>query len=247
MDKKAVLQYQELSSNSWPARTCIFLNGWVVRVSEGVTKRANSVLPIRYTGDIREDITAVEAIYKQRDLPVIFQLPDYVEPHNLKEILSSLNYTSTDETLVMTAKIEDSSLNMNDEYSYSFAHAEDWLQALTDISPQYHESLDGMKQVIGRIPFPKVFCCAHHKAIVGVGLGVVERTFLGMYSLNVNPEYRLKGIGHSIVTKIIQWGKSHGATHMYLQVHSRNGEAISFYRKIGFQERYRYRYFVSPG
>ena len=102
-----VLLYQELLANAWPAKTIIFQNGWILRLSEGVTRRVNSVLPIRYIGDnLLDDISVVERIYRERDMPVIFQVPDYSEPPNLKETLLSLGYESIDETLVMTSSIK---------------------------------------------------------------------------------------------------------------------------------------------
>jgi len=247
-NKAQILLYQELSSNAWPAKTYIFLHGWVLRLSEGVTKRANSVLPLRYTGqNLLKDVKTVEKIYKEKSLPVIFQLPDYCEPHNLQETLLSLGYVSTDETLVMVAEREDIHTIVNDGYTYSLEHkgVDRWFQALADFSHYSRKSLEGRKTIIKRIPFSKVFCCARQSnEIIGVGLGVIEREYLGIYSLVVNPDYRRKGIGQSMVAQMIQWGRSHSAVHVYLQVQGDNSGAISFYRKIGFEELYRYRYFI---
>ena len=89
MDMEAiVLRYQELFGNAWPAKTIIFQNGWILRLSEGVTRRVNSVLPTTYVGDdLLEDISIVERIYRERGFPVTFQVPDYFEPPNLKRAL----------------------------------------------------------------------------------------------------------------------------------------------------------------
>ncbi|MBY9001315.1 MAG: hypothetical protein KGD64_10395 [Candidatus Heimdallarchaeota archaeon] len=78
--KDRVSHLQELSNNSWPAKNILLLNGWIIRISEGVTNRANSVLPLRYSGtNVHEDIKEVENIYSSNNLPVIFQVPDYYE------------------------------------------------------------------------------------------------------------------------------------------------------------------------
>lgn len=248
MTNKKILHYQELATNAWPAETHIFLHGWVVRVSEGVTKRANSVLPLRYTGeDLLKDIQTVEKIYRKRNLPVIFQLPDYFEPENLKKTLLSREYTSVAESLVMTAKIEDIHPLVSNKYTYSIEHtgSDRWFQALQDFSHYSPKTLKGQKAIIERIFFSKAFCCAQQaNEIVGIGLGVIQQKYLGIYSLAVHPGYRRKGIGQSIVTQMVHWGKLHSVTHVYLQVQGDNTEAISFYNKIGFKELYHYRYLI---
>jgi len=119
MDNRSILNYQELSSNAWPAKQYIFLHGWVLRVSEGVTKRANSVLPLQYTGcNVVKDVKAVEKIYKAHGLPVIFQVPDYCAPENLRKVLHSLQYTLCDETLVMAARMKNVQTSITSEYTY---------------------------------------------------------------------------------------------------------------------------------
>lgn len=248
MDNQSVLHYQELSSNAWPAKRCIFLHGWVLRISEGVTKRANSVLPLQYTGhNVVEDVKTVEKIYKKHRLPVIFQLPDYYDPENLKEVLLSLQYIPCDETLVMAAHIKNVQSGITNEYTYRIEDtgSDTWFCALAAFSDYNDTGLSGRKAITERIPFLKAFLYAEKgSTITGVGLGVLEREYLGMYSLVTHPEYRRKGIGQSMVNTMIHWAQSHGATTVYLQVQGDN-TAVSFYKEMGFKELYRYRYFVT--
>jgi len=248
MDNRTILLYQELSSNAWPAKTYIFLNGWILRLSEGVTKRANSVYPLRYTGkDLLKDIKTVERVYKEKDLPVIFQLPDYFEPKNLQDTLFSLGYGSIDESLVMTAHTEDICAVTNREYTYSTEDksSDNWFQALARFSGYRSNVLEGHKNILKRIPFSKVFCSAReNNEIVGIGLGVIEREYMGIFELSVDFNYRRKGIGQSMVGLLVEWGKLNSAVHVYLQVQGDNVGAISLYKKIGFKECYRYRYFI---
>jgi ribosomal protein S18 acetylase RimI-like enzyme len=249
MKKQAhIVQYQELSSNAWPARENIFLNGWVVRVSEGVTKRANSVLPVRYTGqNLLEDVRIVEKIYREEDLPVIFQLPDYFEPSNLQETLLSLGYRSTDETLVMTANIENIYTDKNNECTYSIeaTGSDHWFHALLHFSDRFRTA-EGIGSIIGRISLPRAFCYAwKNNKVLGIGLGVMEGRYLGIFDLIVHPEYRRKRIGQSLIGEMVEWSKSNSVSNIYLQVEGNNSRAISFYEKIGLKECYRYRYLTA--
>ena len=64
---KEVKRFQEFLMNAWPAEQYYFLNGWILRFTKGVTYRANSVIPINYTGNsafFENDIKMVENAYK---------------------------------------------------------------------------------------------------------------------------------------------------------------------------------------
>ena len=243
-----VLLHQELLTNAWPARTIILQNGWVLRLSEGVTRRVNSVLPIRYVGDsLLDDISVVERIYRERDMPVIFQVPDYFEPPNLKETLLSLGYESIDETLVMTSSINEiSKIEKNKNLNSFIEHelSDKWLTALGNLSNYSHATIDGQEQIIKRIPFKtKAFCYGElDNQIVAVGLAIIEREYLGIYDLVIHPNYRRRGIAQSLIVKMLQWGKENSAKHVYLTVQGDNFGAIVLYNKIGLKDRYHYRY-----
>ena len=83
---KEFKKLQEILMNSWPAHHYYFLNGWVLRFTEGVTSRANSVFPLNYTGTlntVEKDINFVEKAYQTYNLPTIFTIPEYFEPNGL--------------------------------------------------------------------------------------------------------------------------------------------------------------------
>ncbi|MHA1212736.1 MAG: hypothetical protein ACTSSH_09770, partial [Candidatus Heimdallarchaeota archaeon] len=64
-NKKGIIFYQELGINAWSPQKVILLNGWLVRMNEGIFQRANSVLPLRYYGtNLAEDISQVELLCK---------------------------------------------------------------------------------------------------------------------------------------------------------------------------------------
>jgi ribosomal protein S18 acetylase RimI-like enzyme len=243
-----VLLYQELLGNAWPTKTIVFQNGWVLRLSEGVTRRVNSVLPIRYVGDnLLDDIKVVERIYRERDFPVIFQVPDYFEPPNLKETLLSLGYEIIDETFVMTSNIKEiSKIKENGNLNFFIEQelSDKWLTALGNLNNYGQATIDGQEQIIERIPFrTKAFCYGElDNQIVAVGLAIIEREYLGIYDLVVHLNYRRRGIAQSLIVKMLQWGKENSANHVYLTVQGDNFAAIALYSKIGLKDRYHYRY-----
>jgi len=72
---------EETCLNAWPALRQVLLNDWVLRFSEGLTRRANSVNPLRGPRETGGGmIAACEALYQRRGLPTIFRLPSSSTP-----------------------------------------------------------------------------------------------------------------------------------------------------------------------
>lgn len=250
MPNKGLIRfYQELSTNAWPAKYYYLLNGWVARISEGVTKRANSVMPLTYYGDkLLKDIQVAEAIYTKNNLLIIFQLPDYFEPKNLLETLIENEYKIIDETLVMTAKINDIlDIPINQDYSYQNTPEakNEWFNSMSVSGRGTQERIKGQKAIISRILQPKsFFSTKQDKKIVGIGMAVLEQGNLGIFDMLINPDYRRQGIAGSLIAKMVEWGKENSVHSTYLCVQGDNRPAIALYKKVGLKECFRYRYLI---
>ena len=83
---------------------------------------------------------------------------------------------------------------------------------------------------------------SRNQKTIGVGLGVVEGRFIGLFDIVVDKAYRNTGLGYLIVENIMRWGRKQGASMAYLQVLTDNSPAIRLYEKMGFKEAYRYWY-----
>ena len=66
---------EELTMNAWPSLQTILLDGWIIRMANGYTKRANSVNPIySYRNKLDDNIKYCENVYRNNNLPVVFKL-----------------------------------------------------------------------------------------------------------------------------------------------------------------------------
>src|SRR5215831_15719345 len=91
---------EETCLNAWPALRQVLLNGWVLRFSEGLTRRANSVNPLRGIRETGSDlIAACEVFYRRRGLPAIFRMPSIID-RDLEERLDALGYGREGESCV---------------------------------------------------------------------------------------------------------------------------------------------------
>ncbi|HUU78648.1 MAG TPA: GNAT family N-acetyltransferase [candidate division Zixibacteria bacterium] len=247
--KEEVTLFQEISTNAWPAMNLSFLNGWIIRLGDGYTRRANSVLPLRYSGkNIDKDIKVVEDFYKKYNLPSVFQIPDYCEPNNLKKILLKLDYQEIDESILMASEISIlKEIPINDLFSYTLEidFSEKFFSNFGRLTNRSSSLILKNQNIIKRILFSKAFAIAcKQNEVIGLCLGVLEREHIGIYDMFVSPEYRRQGIGKALLNELILWGKNNGATTAYLQVQGDNSGAIALYKKIGLTDRYHYRYLV---
>lgn len=241
---------QELSNLTWPPKMILNLNGWKIRISEGVTMRTNSVSPMEYYGDnITEDIMKVENYYRASKFPSIFQLHDSFKPASLQEELLTLDYEIVDETIVMTANIVKISIpKLNEKYEYQLLENEldKWLNDQQILNQVEKSIIDGRREIISRITQSNVgyFRTLDNGETIAVGLAVIQENYMAIYSMFTHPDYRRKGIAQTLMAKMIEWGDINLVDKVFLQVETSNNGARELYEKAGFNEKYRYRYLV---
>lgn len=250
---KEIKQLQEILMNSWPADHYYFLNGWILRFNDGVTARANSVFPLNYTGDsntIDEDINFVEKAYQAHNLPTIFTIPEFFEPHNLDIKLIELGYQQLGcITYTMIISVQDlKSEPINEEFSYDFYNqrVEEFSNFLANYSKRDNEAQKVLNALANRIIIPrKCFLIAKYESkIVGALTGILDpHGFLYIADMLVDPDFRRQKIATSMFLKIIkEWGIPNGVEKIWLQVESENEEAVNLYAKLGLRRAYSYYY-----
>src|SRR3954454_17903861 len=97
-------RFDRLVAAAWPAPYSERIAGWRLRYAEGVTKRANSVLPLGHPGDVHVAVDGAERFYAARDLPTVFSIGDGACP-GLDAVLEARGYEVADPPLVMTADL----------------------------------------------------------------------------------------------------------------------------------------------
>ncbi|HUT80730.1 MAG TPA: GNAT family N-acetyltransferase [Candidatus Bathyarchaeia archaeon] len=247
--KKEIIFYQELATNAWPPKKIIPYNGWLLRIDDGLYQRANSVVPLYYSGeDLGRDIKTVEGIYTDHNLETIFQLPDYYQPLTLWDKLLELNYEIHAESMVMLGKVNqmlDLPLTQDFYYSISSELSSEWFNSLQSFNNSNCERIEIAKKIIGRIQQQKIFFFAkENDLIVGISFAAIERGCLGIYNMAVNPDYRRRGIGLALIAQMALWAKKEHLENIYLQVQGDNSKAIALYEKAKMKEIYKYRYFI---
>ena len=89
---------EETCLNAWPALREVLLDGWVLRFSAGLTRRANSANPLRPVSHV--DLRACEALYRRLGLPAIFRVLSLIDPL-VDARLADAGYTGEGESCVL--------------------------------------------------------------------------------------------------------------------------------------------------
>ncbi len=245
----ACQRIEEAALNAWPALNTLLYDGWLLRLANGYTKRANSVTPL-FPGTIGmlEKITYCEMFYRQRNMQPVFRLPSFLDTKILDETLAAKHYEHIDSTQVQFLDLRDASFNFSPHAAVLVGQEgiRAWLNAFHQLNKQRkddqtHEKM--LNKITGQVG---AVILTVENEIVACGLGVIEDQYLGLFDIVTADDQRRKGYGTILTQSLISWGQHNGARCAYLQVMENNDAANRLYSRMGFQECYRYWYRVAP-
>ncbi|MFX1541312.1 MAG: GNAT family N-acetyltransferase [Promethearchaeota archaeon] len=241
-----IREIEEIAARAWPAKHTQQLGGWLLRSTEGVTHRANSVLPLHEPpkGDIEKALKVVQEFYDKHKLPVQFQMTKASQPSNLDEVLESHGLKIEMHVIVQTANLNDVLMN-EPEFGVVIMGEpwEDWYRAYCEYAEFDSARFRVRRDIISRISNDKACAAAIiDDKIIGVGMGVRNGLWVGLFSLVTQEKYRRQHVATSITQSLVSWAQSQGANKAYLQVSEPNKTAQQLYYSLGFEDAYTYWY-----
>ncbi len=239
-----ILRFEEISNNAWPALQTMQYDGWILRFANGVTKRSNSVNPLYpSTLDIDQKIEYCENIFRQKQIPLTFKITSASEPGDIDQQLEKRGYYIHCHISFQVRELPATAVTREEDVQMAYTLDERWMDDFIRMNGFDQARKPTYLQIMEQIITPKCLVSIKEKdKTIGVGLGVLDGRFLGLFDLVVDPEFRNQGLGARLVNSLLNWGQSQGAGTAYLQVLTDNLPAISLYHKLGFRERYRYWY-----
>ncbi|MCG8643019.1 MAG: GNAT family N-acetyltransferase [Desulfobacterales bacterium] len=236
---------EELSMNAWPSLQTTLYDGWVLRVSAGYTKRANSVNPLYKSKiDLDQKIDYCKNFYERLRLPVVYKITSDNNLTHLDNKLSELNYIKIDETSVRVLDLSLFDASDDPSTKVSNVFTEEWTDAFIRSSKICKDSTKfTLKSMLNNI-IGRTIWITHiiNREAVGFGFGVIDNGYVGIFDILVDKSFRGNGYGKAIMNKILLEAKKLGANQAYLQVVVGNTVAENLYQNLGFEEIYRYWY-----
>lgn len=225
---------EELSTRACPARKTERYDGWALRFDEWTARRGNCVwLSAPSTLPLAEKIDLTEERYHAESKPCRFRLT--AADRRLDAELKERGYAI--ETSVVGFELDRIRESVESaDLIVSRTPTEEWYRALRDLT---HGPNRSFALIRGETVF--VIACAGEKP-VGIGMGVVEGGYVGLFDLRVHRDYRRKGIAKRICTRILSEGKKLGAEKAHIQAEKSNYAASELFIGLGFKKIYEYWY-----
>jgi N-acetylglutamate synthase len=243
-----ISEIEAVAANALPASIVELCEGWRLRYSYGVTRRANSVLAQKHIGNLEPKLQAVSSFYARFNTKPRFQLCPTSEPSGLNTLLLERGYTK-----IPGAKVQTLELN-------SFKPQADIVRVQLLPKPNeawfsvYRtvEKADPQKEkvrtwMLEHIQPNATFALLYlDEQPAAVGLGVFEAGFVGMFNMVTLENFRGRGGASTILSTLATWGKTLGGHTLYLQVSEDNFNAQRVYENVGFKTLYSYWYLEAP-
>src|SRR5262249_23557366 len=152
-----VWRVEETCLNAWPALRQVLLNGWVLRFSEGLTRRANSVNPLRCPRETSgELIAACQALYQRRGLPTIFRLPSIIG-HDLDERLEALGSGCEGESVVRYGDLTAVAVASDPDVQLLSRPSREWFAAMAALQKYTGEQRRTYRRIVSSLAIPAAF------------------------------------------------------------------------------------------
>ena len=244
-----IKKIEDMSLNAWPSHKMELYDGWILRFSYFYTHRTNSVEQFgASTLPWREKVAYCEDEYKRLGSPALFKISPLVSP-DFDYTLENRGYEIQHTTNVMTLCLADAELtHPYDQVCFTSDIPDIWITSLFDLkgmtNPIHRKVVPSMYRAI-----PRETVCASVQRdgkIIGTGLGILDRDYIGIYAIHVKEEYRGQGLARQICTGLLKEGQKKGAQNAYLQVVQGNDIARKLYESLGFRHFYTYWFRVQP-
>jgi N-acetylglutamate synthase len=235
---------EETCVNAWPALRQVLLDGWVLRFSEGMTRRANSANPLRGPRETGGSlIAACEALYQRRGLPTIFRSPSIIDP-DLDERLDERGYSREGESCVRYGDLTALEAASDSAVQLLSRPTREWFAAMAALQKHTTEQRRTYRRIVGAIAIPAAFAAlAVDGAFVALAFGAIHDRLLCYESVITDPRRQRRGYARRVVAGLAAWAKDQGAEGACLQVEAHNAAALALYDGVGLKaELYRYHY-----
>jgi ribosomal protein S18 acetylase RimI-like enzyme len=118
-----------------------------------------------------------------------------------------------------------------------------WLDAFMRIEKNGEDRRRGYENILNGIGPASCFVLVSDGAEdVGLGIGVAERGWAGIFCVATDEQHRRQGVARQVMSALADWSREAGARNLYLQVMTNNVPAVTLYSRLGFSHLYYYHY-----
>jgi ribosomal protein S18 acetylase RimI-like enzyme len=234
--------------NAFPSLKQAILDGWLLRFSKGISRRANSANPLHAGYAMPEAvIEQIEALYRAQGQPAIFRVPSFLA--GIDEPLVARGYRSEGETCVLYGEMADVAAAPDPGVELSADPRTEWLAAMAALQRHTETHRRVYRRIVGAVAVPAAFAGLRIDGdLAALAYGTLGDGLLCYESVITDPRRRRQGLAWRVIASLAAWGRDQGAHGVCLQVEAGNAPGRALYDRFGLKtELYRYHYMRQPG
>ena len=230
---------------TWPALDEKIYDGWILRFSEGYTKRSNCINPLYESYfELEEKYEYCKKIYEEKKLPIVYKIIDTEVSIVVDEFLKNKGLEKRDMVTVKEIELTNVSYNLKN-INVSWGFNKEWYDFYVKENKLNKQEENIFKELLQKNDKNNMYVYKlEENKIIAVAMGVVEKNKIGIFNVYVKDTYRKKGYATEILEGLLVEARKINVEKAYLQVMETNEKAIKLYKKMGFVPKYRtwYRY-----
>jgi len=233
--------------NAFPSLKQAILAGWLLRFSEGLSRRANSANPQQPDHAPPEAvIEAVEALYRRQGLPAIVRVPSFLTA--IAAPLMARGYTGEGESCVLHGEMNEVAAVVDPSVELSPHASTEWLAAMAALQGHSAAHRQIYRRIVRAIAVPTAFAGLRIDGrLAALAYGAVSDSLLCYESVITDSRRRRHGLARRVIASLAAWAREEGARGACLQVEAGNTVARALYDGFGLTtELHRYHYLRQP-
>ena len=243
IDDQAIVAIERSARAGLPATVEDGVGDWVLRASGGATKRVNSANPVAPGARVEAMIDRAEAFFRSRGQPVRFRLTPLAHA-GVDAALAARGYERIEESLTMIAPLSGHPVDAAVRLAPGVDEA--WCSGFAAVSGWSHGEDQSHRALLAQAKTIAAATLVEDGEVLGFGVGSIAHGRLCLFDIATVARARGRGVGRRLVSSLLGWGNSMGATEAVLQVFTTNLAARRLYGALGFTDAYPYHYRVSP-
>jgi N-acetylglutamate synthase len=247
-DAELAWRVEAVCFNAFPSLKQAILDGWLLRFSKGVSRRANSANPLHpgFT-PAHAVIEQIEAVYRRQGQPTIFRVPSFLAAA-LDTPLTERGYGREGETCVLYGAMDAVPAAPDSGAELSAEPSPEWVAAMAEFQGHTEAHRAVYRRIVEAVAVPAAFAGLRIDGrLAALAYGAISDGLLCYESVITDTVRRRQGLGWRVIAGLAAWGREEGARGLCLQVEASNTPARALYDRFGLKtELYRYHYRRPP-
>jgi GNAT superfamily N-acetyltransferase len=239
---------EETTLNAFPSLRQIIYGDWLLRFSDGFTRRANSINPrAAHIETLEADIDTCAALFRQGGQQPVFRVPEICDSR-LDAKLETLGYTSEGGTLTLFGDLAAADTKPDPAAEILSQPSREWFDAMAALQKRNATQNAAFERIASAIAVPVAFAALREDGeLTALTLGSVHDELLCFESVVTGERHRGKGHARRLLASLNAWAVGLGAKGVCLQVEATNEAGRALYDRLGLKTTlYRYHYRRSP-